>query len=168
MPTNETVQSRVVELRRSPAQILRTILPWLLLASAMVAWNFLSTASMPLRMATAVLWMVSVVVVAWRERQWVLRMSEDGLYEGRSNGKKVPLGPAPLRLAWSDIDDIRVVEGGRNRSVYLQTTPHTGTLRYIPRATVLNPDRTFDERVALLQSIWQEHRVLPPPPVLGA
>lgn len=165
MGTEEIAQDKVIELRRPTAQIVRSVLPWMVLAPYFVVLNFQSFTSIPIRVATVVFWIVIVVQIAVPQFQFVLRMSEDGIYEGRSNGKKLGLlGPAPLRLAWRDITDIRVVEGWKTRSVDLRTRPYPRMLRYVPRTSVLNPDRSFDEHVALLRSIWLVHRVLPPPP----
>jgi len=164
--TDEVTEEALVELRRPTAQIVRSVLPWVVIVPCWLVLILQNTGSTPWRIAIAVLAVIGIVVNVVPQWQLVLRLSEDGVYEGRANGKKVALlGPGPLRLGWSDISDIRVVEGWKTRSVLLQARPYGQMLRYIPRTSALNPDPTFDERVALLRSVWHEHRVLPPPPL---
>jgi len=161
-----------IDIRRPTAQLVRLeIYQWMgsvPLLAMFAAVEFPFTPSWPspwIVAAYAAMFAVALGIDVRRRRREVLRLTEDGLYAGRDDGKKLGwLGQKPMELPWGIIRNVRVVETRWSRKVFIDNTGYTRELLF-PVSTWANPDPELDDRVALIRRTWEAERgPLPPPP----
>jgi hypothetical protein len=109
--------------------------------------------------ALGVLLAVGIVRQLVFRTRLVVRLTTDGLFAGRTDGRRMDFGAVrPFVLRWDEITDVREARTAfRTRRVQLPTTTYLRHLP-IPRSFVLNPDPDYDAGLELIRRTWLERR----------